>query len=57
MREHQGLAGGEVGFDVGVVDLGCGLIRGEVHDDVSPLGGFGNARDLEAGELCLGGGG
>ena len=46
MRVQSGL---HVGRDVGVVDPGGGLVRGEVHDDVGPLGGFGDGDDLEAG--------
>ena len=49
VREHEGLAGGEVGLDVGVVDLGGGLVGREVHDDVGPLGDFGDGADDEAG--------
>jgi hypothetical protein len=47
--EHQRLAGGKVGFDLGVVDLGGGLVGGEVHDDVGPLGDFGDGADDQAG--------
>ena len=49
VREHQGLAGGEVGLDVGVVDLGGGLVGREVHDDVGPLADLGDGVDDEAG--------
>ena len=47
--EHEGLAGTQIGLDVGVVDLGGGLVGGEVHDDVGPLGDFGYGADDEAG--------
>ncbi len=40
---------GQVGLDVGVVDLGRGLVGGQVHDDVGPLADLGDGADLEAG--------
>jgi hypothetical protein len=43
--KHQGLAGGQIGFDVGVVDLRGGLVRREVHDDVGPFADFGGGAD------------
>src|SRR6185437_3965737 len=47
--EHQGLAGREVGLDVGVVDLGGGLVRREVHDDVGPFAHVGYGIDYQPG--------
>ncbi len=47
--EHEGLAWAQVGLDVGVVDLGGGLVGGEVHDDVGPFGDFGDSINDEAG--------
>ena len=55
VREHEGDVGLHVGGDVFVVDLGCGLVGGEVHDDVGPLGDFGDGANLEAGELGFAG--
>ena len=49
MREHEGDVGRHVGRDLGVVDLGGGLVGREVHDDVGPLGDFGDGADVEAG--------
>jgi hypothetical protein len=42
VREHQRLARLHVGLDLGVVDLGGGLVGREVHDDVGPLGDVGD---------------
>ncbi len=56
--EHQSFAGSEVGLDLGFVDLGGGLIRSEVHDDVGPFGDVGDGVDDEAslaGALGVGG--
>jgi hypothetical protein len=52
--EHEGRVGLHVGGDLGVVDLGGGLVRGEVHDDVGPFGDFGDGADDEAGLLGAG---
>ncbi len=49
MREHERDVGLHVRLDLGVVDLRGGLVGGEVHDDVSPLGDFGDGADNEAG--------
>ena len=49
VREHERDVGLHVGGDLGVVDLGGGLVGREVHDDVGPLGDFGDGADDEAG--------
>ena len=43
------MPGVEVGLDLGLVDLRGGLVGREVHDDVGPLGDFGDGVDVEAG--------
>ena len=47
--EHQSLAGGQVRLDLSLVDLGCGLVGREVHDDVGPLADVGDGVDDETG--------
>ena len=46
----------EVRADLVGVELGRGLIGDENHDDVGPLGGFGDGGDFKAGLLRLGDG-
>ena len=53
--EHEGEVGLHVGRDLGVVDLGGGLVGGEVHDDVGPLADFGDGADDQAGGARAGG--
>jgi hypothetical protein len=55
--EHEGDVGLHVGRDLGVVDLGGGLVGSEVHDDVGPLADVGHGIDDEAGGARAGGAG
>jgi len=48
MGEHQRFAGGKIGFDLGMIDLGGGLVGGEVHDDIGPLADVGDSVDDQA---------
>lgn len=54
VAEEEGFFGGEVGGDVGFVNVGHGDIGGAEHDDVGGLGGFGGGED---GKSVLFGGG
>ncbi len=56
MSEEQQFAGGKIGSNLFVVQLGGGLIRDENHDHVSPLGHFRHSADFEARLLRLGNG-
>ena len=49
MGEHEGDVGLHVGGDLGVIDLGGGLVGREVHDDVGPLADVRDGVDDEAG--------
>jgi hypothetical protein len=53
--EHEGDVWLHVGGDVFVINLGGGLVGGKVHDDVGPLGDFGDGLNLEAGVGGFGG--
>ncbi len=55
VREHEGDVGLHVGGDLGVVDLGGGLVGGEVHDDVGPGGDLGDRADHQPGVAGAGG--
>ena len=57
MREGDGRAVAEVLVDVRPVGLGLQLVRHGHHQHVGPGGGLGDAHDLDAGPLGLGGGG
>ena len=46
----------DVAGDVVLVDVGLQLVRGRHHQEVGPLGGFGDGHDLEAVGLGLLGG-
>lgn len=55
MREREGLALGQLVRDLLAVDGALVLVRREDHDQVGPVGGVGDALDLEAVVLGLGG--
>ena len=52
--EHESLAGGHVGSDLIVIEVGLYVIGHEDHDDVRDLSGVGRGEDLEAGSFGLG---
>ncbi len=54
VAEEESFFGGEVGGDVGLVDVRHRDVGGAEHDDVGGLGGFGSCEDLET--VLLGGG-
>jgi hypothetical protein len=53
MREHQHLAGGEIGRDLAGEQTPGDMVRHQHHDDVGPLRDRGHRVDREAGGLRL----
>jgi len=56
VREHEQLAGAQIGADFFRVEFGGGLIGDEDHDHVGPFCGLGDGGHFKAGLLRLGDG-
>jgi len=54
--EEEQTAGLQVGGDIFCIQFGLGLVWGEDHDHVGPLGSLGGGGDFKAGLLGLGAG-
>src|SRR5579862_3688823 len=52
--EHQGFALGQVGRNVGGIEVALDVIGYEDHHHVGGLGGFGGRQDSEPGGGCFG---
>jgi len=53
VREHEHLAGTQVGTDLFGVQLGLGLIGNQDHDHIAPLGNISDGADFKTGLLRL----